>query len=157
MASTAGGAGGPSGAAARFGGLELAAGAGALDEEEGEAEGAGGAVDGEGDGVSIGGDGGGGARRRSLEELLGESRWLVPKRRHSHSRKRHRQSNPLYQEAPLAHMYPCPKCAKGLMKLRHHLCPCDQDAVGANGVVRVAYGSPPPPAAPAAPPAATGS
>jgi hypothetical protein len=36
-------------------------------------------------------------------------------------------------------MYPCPKCEKGMMKLRHHICPCDQDKIGAAGVVRVTY------------------
>jgi len=110
----------------RFGGLELAG------------FGAGGAPD-EGDG------GGAAAAAAAAASPLSWSTWLmaVPKRRHSHSRKRHRQSNPLYQEQAVAHMYPCPKCDKGLVKLRHHLCPCDQDRAGANGVVRVTYGGGP--------------
>jgi hypothetical protein len=37
--------------------------------------------------------------------------------------------------------YPCPKCDKGLLKLRHHVCPCDQEKIGANGIVRVTYGT----------------
>ena len=61
----------------------------------------------------------------------------VPKRKHSYSRKRHRQSNPLYQEEIISHIYPCPKCSKGLLKMRHHICPCDQDKIGVNGVVRI--------------------
>ena len=61
----------------------------------------------------------------------------VPKRKHSYSRKRHRQSNPLYQEEVISHIYPCPKCSKGLLKMRHHICPCDQDKLGSNGVVRI--------------------
>ena len=61
----------------------------------------------------------------------------VPKRKHSYSRKRHRQSNPLYQEEAISHIYPCPKCSKGLLKMRHHICPCDQDKLGSNGVVRI--------------------
>jgi ribosomal protein L32 len=68
---------------------------------------------------------------------------LVPKRRQSYSRKRHRQSNPLYREHETPHIYPCPKCDKGLLKLRHHVCPCDQERAGVNGIVRVTYGTPP--------------
>ena len=61
----------------------------------------------------------------------------VPKRKHSYSRKRHRQSNPLYQEEIISHIYPCPKCSKGLLKMRHHICPCDQEKIGVNGIVRI--------------------
>jgi len=46
----------------------------------------------------------------------------------------------------LQSFYPCPKCDKGLLKLRHHLCPCDQQAVNLPNVVKVQY----PRAAPAA-------
>jgi hypothetical protein len=49
--------------------------------------------------------------------------------------------NPLYQNENNANLYPCPKCDKGLMKVRHHLCPCDQDKVNATGVVKVRYGT----------------
>ena len=120
----------------RFGGLELAGfGAGAAPD-------AGCAADRDGDGDGDG-DGGLAGAASPSPSPLSWSTWLmaVPKRRHSHSRKRHRQSNPLYQEAALAHTYPCPKCDRGLVKMRHHLCPCDQDKVGAAGVVRVSYGS----------------
>lgn len=41
---------------------------------------------------------------------------------------------------PVQHAYPCPKCAKGLIKLRHHLCPCDQEALNCRAVVKVRYG-----------------
>ena len=39
-----------------------------------------------------------------------------------------------------AHFYPCMRCDKGLLKLRHHLCPCDLEKVKAKNVVRVSYG-----------------
>ena len=48
-----------------------------------------------------------------------------------------RQMNPLYRNDPIQHFYPCPKCEKGLLKLRHHLCPCDQDTCNAQAVVKV--------------------
>jgi ribosomal protein L32 len=124
----------------RFGGLELAGfGAGAAPDAGCAAD-----RDGDGDGDGDGGLAGAASPSPSPSPSpLSWSTWLmaVPKRRHSHSRKRHRQSNPLYQEAALAHTYPCPKCDRGLVKMRHHLCPCDQDKVGAAGVVRVSYGS----------------
>ena len=78
-----------------------------------------------------------------ISEDVGDGLLLVPKRRQSYSRKRHRQSNPLYREHETSHIYPCPKCDKGLLKLRHHVCPCDQERAGVNGIVRVSYGTPP--------------
>lgn len=90
----------------------------------------------------------------------------VPKRKPSYRKKRLRQMNPLYRNedlqvraarcdggcdisaverhspislAPSQSFYPCPKCDKGLLKLRHHLCPCDQEALNLPNVVRVAY------------------
>ena len=41
------------------------------------------------------------------------------------------------KEEVISHIYPCPKCSKGLLKMRHHICPCDQDKLGSNGVVRI--------------------
>lgn len=47
-----------------------------------------------------------------------------------------------YRSPPCAQsLYPCPKCEKGYMKVRHHLCPCDQEKVNATGVVKVRYGT----------------
>jgi hypothetical protein len=36
--------------------------------------------------------------------------------------------------------YPCPKCDKGLLKLHHHLCPCDMKKVNM-AHVQVKYSS----------------
>ena len=55
----------------------------------------------------------------------------------SYSVKRQRQMNPLYRNDPIQNFYPCPKCDKGLLKLRHHLCPCDQEKCNAKAVVKV--------------------
>ena len=55
----------------------------------------------------------------------------------SYSKKRMRQMNPLYRETNQQHFYPCPKCDAGFLKLRHHLCPCDQKKVNAKAVVKV--------------------
>lgn len=34
---------------------------------------------------------------------------------------------------------PVPHCDKGLTKLRHHLCPCDQEALNCKAVVKVHF------------------
>lgn len=39
--------------------------------------------------------------------------------------------------------YPCFRCDKGLLKLRHHLCPCDLEKVKASNIVKVHYGAKP--------------
>lgn len=65
--------------------------------------------------------------------------FAVPKRKTSYSKKRLRQMNPLYASHDTQAFYPCPKCDKGLLKLRHHLCPCDQETVHAKSVVKVKY------------------
>jgi len=49
--------------------------------------------------------------------------------------------NPLYKNVDAENFYPCPKCDKGFLKLRHHLCPCDQEAINAKAVVKVPYSS----------------
>jgi len=65
----------------------------------------------------------------------------VPKRKPSYSVKRKRQMNPhAAVESELHHAYPCPKCDKGYIKLRHHLCPCDQEALNCKAVVKVRFG-----------------
>ena len=73
-----------------------------------------------------------------LLEALTSHIWMaVPKRKTSYSRKRQRQMNPLYARKNLLNFYPCPKCDKGLLKLRHHLCPCDQEKANISGVKKV--------------------
>lgn len=68
-------------------------------------------------------------------------RMAVPKRKPSYSVKRKRQMNPAQQnEKELLHAYPCPKCDRGLIKLRHHLCPCDQEKLNCKAVVKVKLG-----------------
>jgi len=61
--------------------------------------------------------------------------------------------NPLYQNTDEQNFYPCPKCDKGFLKLRHHLCPCDQEAINAKSVVKIKYAAATPAkgAAPASP------
>ena len=69
---------------------------------------------------------------------LAESIWLaVPKRKKSYSKKRQRQMNPLYASKNVQNFYPCPKCEKGFLKLRHHVCPCDQERANVCGVRKV--------------------
>ena len=120
--------------------------------------GAGGFADGEGggedeaadeEGAGEGAAGGGGLLGRLLpgaargggggllEALTGHIWMAVPKRKTSYSRKRQRQMNPLYARSNLLNFYPCPKCEKGFLKLRHHLCPCDQEKAHISGVKRV--------------------
>jgi ribosomal protein L32 len=55
----------------------------------------------------------------------------------SYSRKRKRQMNPLYQLKNAQNFYPCPKCEHGYLKLRHHICPCDQEKMNVSHVVKV--------------------
>lgn len=55
----------------------------------------------------------------------------------SYSRKRQRQMNPLNAAKNVQNFYPCPKCEKGLVKLRHHLCPCDQSKINVASVMKV--------------------
>ena len=71
-----------------------------------------------------------------------EAIWrAVPKRKPSYSVKRQRQMNPAAQnERELHHAYPCPKCDRGYIKLRHHLCPCDAEKLNCKAVVKVRYG-----------------
>ena len=89
-----------------------------------------------------------------------EAIWrAVPKRKPSYSVKRQRQMNPAQAlDRELQHAYPCPKCDRGYIKLRHHLCPCDAVALNCKAVVKVRFGvrrRPRPQAAgEAAPPAA---
>jgi hypothetical protein len=40
---------------------------------------------------------------------------------------------------PPQSFYPCPKFDKSLLKLRHHLCPCDQEKANIGGIVKHAY------------------
>lgn len=97
------------------------------------------------DSASEGEEGGGAGswwKRVSDLEALKQSIWFaVPKRKSSYSRKRKRQLNPLYAAQDIQHFYPCPKCTKGLLKLRHHICPCDQEAMNYVGVKKVSYAS----------------
>jgi len=71
-----------------------------------------------------------------------EALWrAVPKRKPSYSVKRQRQMNPAQaNDRELLHAYPCPKCDRGYVKLRHHLCPCDAAALNCKAVVRVRFG-----------------
>ena len=114
-------------------------------EEEGEEGGSSGSSSGS---SSSGGSGLGGllgrllrpsgARSGGLLEALTSHVWMaVPKRKTSYSRKRQRQMNPLYARKNLLNFYPCPKCDKDFLKLRHHLCPCDQEKAKISGVKRV--------------------
>jgi hypothetical protein len=48
----------------------------------------------------------------------------------SYSRKRMRFLNPKNDLPDKNHVYPCPKCDKGLLKVHHHLCPCDMKKLG---------------------------
>ena len=107
--------------------------------EEGSGEGGSGADGGSGGGLlgrllrRSGAPAGG-----SLLEALTSHLWMaVPKRKTSYSRKRQRQMNPLYARTNLLNFYPCPKCDKGLLKLRHHLCPCDMEKANISGVKKV--------------------
>ena len=82
----------------------------------------------------------GAARARSSLSELAASIWLaVPKRKKSYSRKRQRQLNPRYAATDVQNFYPCPKCEKGLLKLRHHVCPCDQELANVCGVRKVRH------------------
>lgn len=72
----------------------------------------------------------------------GAARALLPVQK-SYSRTRQRFNNPAKQLKNIAHFYPCMRCDRGLLKLRHHLCPCDLEKVKAKNVVRVAYGEGP--------------
>ena len=67
-------------------------------------------------------------------------RFLLQK---SYSKTRQRVNAPNKRIKNISHFYPCMKCDKGLLKLRHHLCPCDLEKVNAKNVVRVAYGEGP--------------
>ena len=81
-----------------------------------------------------GGDGGAGGAAAAWEDAV----WLaVPKRRTSYSKKRQRQMSPHYARKEITSFYPCPKCDKGLLKLRHHICPCDQVKLNVSGVKQV--------------------
>lgn len=79
----------------------------------------------------------------ALESLQWNQLLAVPKRKTSYMRKRIRQNAREKQLRNIHHFYPCTKCEKGLLKLRHHLCPCDMEKVNMRkGVVtRVAYGN----------------
>lgn len=95
-------------------------------------------------------------KRLTSLEVFNQSIWFaVPKRKSSYARKRSRQLNPLYASHDITHFYPCPKCTKGLMKLRHHVCPCDQEKMNFLGVKKITYHAmkkaDPSPAAPASP------
>lgn len=81
----------------------------------------------------------GGDSEPGMIESWKESIWnmAVPKRKTSYSRKRQRQMNPLYGRVNVEHFYPCPKCDKGFLKLRHHLCPCDAEKANLTGVKKV--------------------
>ena len=73
-----------------------------------------------------------------LLEALRCSVWLaLPKRKTSYAKKRVRQMSPHYARKELNNFYPCPKCEKGLLKLRHHICPCDQLKLNVAGVKQV--------------------
>jgi ribosomal protein L32 len=73
-------------------------------------------------------------------ELLQQHIWFaVPKRKTSYSRKRLRQMNPQYQLDDNQSFYPCPKCDHGYLKLRHHICPCDQESLKCKAVVKINY------------------
>ena len=109
------------------------------DDDEGEGEcsgsGAGGLV-----GSLVRRGAAGAARARASLSELAASIWLaVPKRKKSYSRKRQRQLNPRYAATDVQNFYPCPKCEKGLLKLRHHVCPCDQEKANVCGVRKVCY------------------
>jgi len=88
-------------------------------------------------------DGSGRELDGGLIETLREGIWnmAVPKRKTSYSRKRQRQMNPLYGRDQLENFYPCPKCDSGYLKLRHHLCPCDQEKANISGVKKVGWSS----------------
>ncbi len=80
--------------------------------------------------------GGGGEGGGALEDAV----WLaVPKRKTSYAKKRQRQMSPHYARKDLTNFYPCPKCEKGLLKLRHHICPCDQLKLNVSGVKQVRW------------------
>jgi len=75
-----------------------------------------------------------------LIEALTNHLWMaVPKRKTSYSTKRQRQMNPLYARKNLLNFYPCPKCDKDFLKLRHHLCPCDQEKANISGVKKARW------------------
>ena len=80
-------------------------------------------------------------RGQSGLEALSDAIWLaVPKRKTSYSKKRHRQMNPRYAPQNALNFYPCPKCDQPggpFLKLRHHLCPCDQEKLNCVGVRKV--------------------
>jgi hypothetical protein len=57
--------------------------------------------------------------------------------------KRIRQLSRLWNNEDLENYYPCPKCDHGYLKLRHHICPCDQEKINCKAVVKVAYGTAP--------------
>jgi ribosomal protein L32 len=80
-------------------------------------------------------------RGQSGLEALSDAIWLaVPKRKTSYSKKRHRQMNPRYAPQNALNFYPCPKCdtpGGPFLKLRHHLCPCDQEKLNCVGVRKV--------------------
>jgi ribosomal protein L32 len=77
---------------------------------------------------------------RQRLEVFTDSIWFaVPKRKSSYSRKRKRQMSPIWGKHDLQNFYPCPKCPKGLVKLRHHICPCDQEKANFMGIKKVQY------------------
>lgn len=49
--------------------------------------------------------------------------------------------NPLNAAKNVTNFYPCPKCDKGLVKLRHHLCPCDQGKLNVASIMKVRRGA----------------
>ncbi len=117
------------------GGFDAGDDAGDADADAGEADGGGG-----GGAAAALGAAAGALRRRAaaaLEALTGAVWLAVPKRKKSYSRKRQRQLNPRYAATDVQNFYPCPKCEKGLLKLRHHLCPCDQEGMNIVGVRKV--------------------
>ena len=80
--------------------------------------------------------------KETLVDALTSGLWFaVPKRKKSYARKRQRQMSHVYASHNLSHLYPCPKCDHGYLKVRHHMCPCDQEKVGVNGIIKVTYGN----------------
>ena len=61
----------------------------------------------------------------------------------SYSRTRQRVNAPNKRIKDIHHFYPCMRCDRGLLKLRHHLCPCDLEKVKAKNIIRVSYGEGP--------------
>ena len=76
-------------------------------------------------------------KTRGVAVKCGRAAHPRPRAQKSYSRKRQRQMNPLNAAKNVQNFYPCPKCEKGLVKLRHHLCPCDQSKINVASVMKV--------------------